>query len=208
MGSGLKAPVGPRPWTFWQCHLKPHETQRCIRVKLDCFAIKLFFNDFHFAFAITNNAVLKFSLIVLEPLFLLRPQIFRDNLKACRFYSLKFQCQRGLIACPFLLFSFCLSPIEDPKQFMNTCSKLIARDMHVYTDTHTHVCEFPFGAGIYMCLQAVIAEALTRNSRSTKKYPPGAERLNPCVCSVAAFLVTCLLPPLGKANRLSSFSQH
>lgn len=36
-----------------------------------------------------------FSLITLGPLFLLRPQIFRDNLKAHEFYSLKFQCPKG-----------------------------------------------------------------------------------------------------------------
>ena len=75
----------------------------------------------------------------------------------------------------------------------------------VCVQKHTPTCvSFLFQQG--RLLHADSAEALNRNSRRTKQYPPGAERLNPFVYSVAGFLVPRLVPPLRKANRRSSFS--
>ena len=75
----------------------------------------------------------------------------------------------------------------------------------VCVQKHTPTCvSFLFQQG--RLLHADSAEALNRNSRRTKQYPPGAERLNLFVYSVAGFLVPRLVPPLRKANRRSSFS--
>lgn len=63
-----------------------------------------------------------------------------------------------------------------------------------------------WGRGI--CLPAVIAEALNRNSRTAKKHPPGAERLTHCVYPVATFLVTWLFPPPQGKQTFSHLSHN
>lgn len=83
--------------------------------------------------------------------------------------------------------------------------RCVCKSVCEYRNTHPHVW-VPFSSRD-VCLHAVNAEALNSNSRRAKQYPSGAERLNPCVYSVAGFLVPWLFPPLQKANRWSSFSQ-